>query len=254
MVYGLWLSAAGLTANQYRQDLIANNLANVETSGFKHDLAVFSERLSASREPGGESTASHEILDGMTGGLFVAPTYTSFEQGAIVPTRRPLDLALQGQGFFVVRTDQGTAYTRDGRLHVNSQGELRTVVGDWPVLGEGGTPVRIPRDRLDEVQVTADGVVRVSGAPVARLSLVDFADRQQLRKRGGNLFVADAGASQRPASASVVSGAVERSTVEPMSTMVAMIEASRAYQLNATMISLQDGMLGRAANDIARLS
>jgi flagellar basal-body rod protein FlgF len=253
MIYGLWLSAAGLQANQYRQDLIANNLANVETNGFKRDLAVFSERQVASREPFGDPTYSNRMLDSMTGGTFVAPTYTLYEQGPIQPTNRPLDLALQGDGFFTVRDGDRVAYTRDGALSVNANGELVTSAGGRPVLSDAGTPIRVPPGRASELQIASDGMLRLAGAEIGRLGLANFADPNALRKVGSNLFLAPEGATKTAPQATVMSGGLEQSAVDPATTMVAMIEAARAYQLNASLISLQDSMLGRAVNDIARL-
>lgn len=253
MVYGLWLSAAGLQANQYRQDVIANNLANVETAGFKRDLTVFTERSVASRESSGDPTRSNLMLDAMTGGTFVAPTYTTFEQGSLVKTDKPFDLALQGDGFFTVRDGNQTAYTRDGRLAIDTQGNLVTVVGSRPVLSDTGQAIRVSPEQRADVLVSEDGTIRAGATTVAKLGIVNFADTTELHKAGSNLLLASDGAKKTAASANVVTGAVEASTVDPTTTMVAMIEAARAYQLNATMISMQDTMLGRAANDIGKL-
>jgi flagellar basal-body rod protein FlgF len=253
MVYGLWLSASGLQANKYRQDVIANNLANVETVGFKRDLAVFCERPVASQEPSGDPTLSDRMLDGMSGGTFVAPTFTSFEQGPILRTERPLDVALQGDGFFAVRDGNQTRYTRDGRFAIDERGDLVMVAGGRPVLSETGQPIRITAEQRDSLHISGDGTIWAGEATVAKLGIVGFADKSELRKVGSDLFEAPDKAPTRPSSANVVEGAVEASTVDPTSAMVNMIEASRAYQLNATMISMQDTMLGRAANDIAKL-
>ncbi len=254
MIYGLWQSAAGLQANRYRQDVIASNLANIDTVGFKRDLAVFSERAAAAREPFGDPTMSNRLLDSMSGGTFVAPTVTSFEQGAIRPTERPLDLALDGDGFFTVRDGRSTRYTRDGRFTVGPRGDLLTVAGGKPVLSDQGAPIRIPPGQAGSVRFSQDGTVWAGTTAIAKLGLADFADRSQLRKQGANLLAAPEGAKPQAASATVVSGAVENSTVDPVTTMVAMIEASRAYQFNATMISMQDSMLGRLVNDVGRVS
>jgi flagellar basal-body rod protein FlgG len=252
MVYGLWLSAAGLQANQLRQDIIANNLANVETTGFKRDLALFSERMIAAREPLGDSNASADLMNSMTGGTFVAPTYTVFEQGTVMPTDRPFDVALVGEGFFTIRDADRTLYTRDGRFAVNAQSELVTSDGK-AVLSDAGTTIRIPPDQLANVRITPDGRVRTGNVDLARLGIVDFEDKQQLKKVGSNRFAAPDGVLSRPANATVEPRALEASGVDPATTMIAMIEASRAYQLNASMISMQDAMLGRAATDIARI-
>ena len=252
MNYGLWLSAAGLQANQYRQALIANNLANANTVGFKHDLAVIRERPTAVVETGRRRFA-HDLLDGLTGGSVVAPTYTTFAQGPIEPTSRALDVAIDGQGFFTIRTGEGTRYTRDGRFTIDRAGRLVTTAGGRPVLDAGGneivvaTGVQAEPPRIDE-----RGRVMQGERVVAQMGLVDFADKQRLRKIGSNLFDA-MGEPPIASRAKLRPGAVEGSTVSPVLAMATMIEVSRAYQLNANLISMQDQMNGRAASDIGRI-
>ncbi len=254
MIYGLWLSAGGLQASQYSQDIIANNLANLDTAGFKRDLAVFSERAVASREAGGDPRMSNALLNRMSGGTFVAPTYTSFEQGTIETTDRPLDLALRGEGFFTVRDGDRKVYTRDGRFAVDADGGLVTAVGGRPVLNERGAPIRLTKDQAASVRFGEDGTLRVGTATIGQLGIVDFADKTQLRKVGANVLEAPDKTPTKPAAAVVVSRAVETSTVEPLTTMVSMIEASRAYQLNASLIAMQDSMLARTVNDVGRVA
>jgi flagellar basal-body rod protein FlgG len=251
MIYGIYQSAAGLQLNQYRQEVLANNLANVETAGFKRDLAVVRERPLASREMPGQSGGSDSTLSGMTGGSYVAPTYTSFAQGQLRPTGGRLDVALLGDGFFAVQDGDNTRYTRDGRLLVNAKGELVTVSGH-KMLGESGAPIVVPEDAVDKVRITADGEVRAGATQLGRLDVVSFDDNSRLRKAGANLFDAP-GQEPEAGHASVQVGFVEASTVEPTQAMVSMIEVNRAYELNATLIGLADGTLSRAVNDIARL-
>src|SRR6185369_8802982 len=129
MVYGIYQSAAGLQINQHRQDVLANNLANIETVGFKPDLALARERMIASREGGNDPSLSNSTLNGMTGGTVAAPTFTSFIPGAVEPTGRPLDVALQGDGFFAVQDGDTKRYTRDGRFMFDADGRLVTVGG-----------------------------------------------------------------------------------------------------------------------------
>ncbi|HQE28249.1 MAG TPA: flagellar basal-body rod protein FlgF [Phycisphaerae bacterium] len=251
MVYGIYQSAAGLQLNQYRQEVLANNLANLETAGFKHDLTVVRERPLAMREPGGRPDWSNRTLNGLTGGSYVAPTYTSFAQGPLEHTGGRLDVALFGSGFFTVQDGDAIRYTRDGRFVVNPNGELTTVSGHI-VLGEDGSPIRIPAEVADKVTITAGGDVRAGDLQLGRLAVVDFENKQALRKIGGNLF--DAGQAEPvEAQATLQPGFYEGSTVEPTKAMVSMIEVSRAYELNATLVGLADSTLGRAVNDIARL-
>jgi flagellar basal-body rod protein FlgF len=251
MVYGIYQSAVGLQVNQYRQEVLANNLANLETTGFKQDLAVVRERPIAARERSG-SGGSDRALSGMTGGAYVSPTYTSFAQGALKHTGGRLDVAIQGDGFIAVRDGEATRYTRDGRLLVDADGHLVTASGHQ-VLGEDEAPIVVPANLAQKVTLGGDGEVRAGQMKLGKLSLVDFEDKGRLSKVGANAFSADGGAVQREPQASLQVGFVESSSIEPTQAMVSMIEVSRAYELNATMLGLADSTLSRAVNDLARL-
>jgi flagellar basal-body rod protein FlgG len=251
MVYGIYLSATGLQTNQYRQEILANNLANLETAGFKQDLAVIRERPIETREDAVDPRLSQKLLDPMTGGSLVAPTYTTFEQGMIEKTGNPLDVALQGDGFFVVEDHGAERYTRDGRFTVSDEGDLVTVSGHH-VLDESGAPIVLPPETEGEITIDGNGYVRVGKAILAKLRTVRFDDNNLLRKTGGNLFQAIGAAPER-VDLPLEIGAVERSTVEPTRAMVDMMQVSRLYEMNAQMIGLADSTLGRAVNDIARI-
>jgi len=251
MIYGLWLSAAGLQTNDYRQAVITNNLANVDTVGFKEDLAVVRERRVASRS-GGPLGSAHPVLDGLTGGSFVAPTYTRFSQGPIITSSNPLDVAIVGEGFFQVRDGSAIRYTRDGRFTVAADGRLVTVGGGFELLDAQGRPIVLRPDEPGRARIAEDGTVYQGDTAVGRLAVVDFADKRLLRKVGHGTFE-PVGIEPRPIQANLRSRALEGSTVDPVRTMAEMIEAARAYQMNATMISLQDGMLARAVNDVGRV-
>ena len=252
MDYGIYQAAAGLQVNQYRQAVLANNLANVDTVGFKHDLTIVRERQAASEEDLTDVSGTDPRLSRMTGGSFVAPTHTTFEQGMIKQTDSRLDVAVEGDGFFTVRDGDAVRYTRDGRFTLNANGELVTVAGHHRVLDEQGEPIVVTEDAAGSVGIMASGEVRAGDVTFGRLGMVDFEDRSGLCKVGGNLFKA-AGVTPAPHAADLRPGAIEASTVDPTQTMVAMIEVSRAYELNATLIGLADSTLGRAVNDIARL-
>ncbi len=252
MVYGIYQSAAGLQLNQYRQEVLANNLANVETTGFKRELTVVRERPLANRELAGLPDASDPRLSGMTGGSYVSPTVTSFDQGPLKYTGGRLDVGISGDGFFAVQDGQNVRYTRDGRFLVNKDGELTTTSGH-KLLGQNGAPIVVPPNATDKVTVTASGEVRAGKQILGQLDVVTFDDKSRLRKVGGGAFEAD-GATPTTAHADLQPGFLEGSTVDPTKAMVSMIEVNRAYELNATMIGLADGTLGRAVNDVARLS
>lgn len=254
MVYGAYLSAGGLMVNQYRMEVLANNLANAETAGFKQDLTVVRERRAeaAARMAGLEASAPW--LQDMTGGSLVAPTVTSFEPGSIETTGRPLDVALTGDGFFRVAGPNGQErYTRDGRFTVNEAGELVTVAGSHEVLDDSGSPIVVPANARERVRIDAGGQVMSGDTRLAALGIVNFADQSLLRKTGGNLIESLGAKPTAMDDAALQVGAVEQSNVEPTQAMVAMIEVSRAYQMNATLIGLADSTLARAVSDIGRI-
>ncbi len=244
MIYGLYHSAAGMLASQYRQDVISNNLANVDTTAYKRDIASFSERLiEAQRRMG---ATRHDVFDHQTGGVWSAPTHTDWQAGPADVTGNPLDAAIAGPGFFAVQTPDGVRYTRDGAFTIAPGGELVMATGGWPVLDEAGMPVRVGTDARS-VRLGADGRVVVDEQAVARLQVANV---EKARKVGGNLVAADGEVTRTEAHLRV--GAIESSNVEAMAEMAAMIEAARAYQLNAQMVTLQDGTLGRLINEVGR--
>lgn len=251
MIYGLYLSAAGLQSNSYEMDVIANNLANASTVGFKHELAVLTERRVETDESG-RLGRRHDLLDKLSGGTSVPPSYTTSASGPLEETRRPLDLAISGEGFFRILEGDEVYYTRDGRMMTDVQGRLTTVTGK-SVLDEKGQPILIDPRSPETVSVSPEGVIRQGRDEVARLGLVAFDDLQSLTKAGGGLFEAH-DQMPRPATGEVIAGYLEQSTVDPVATLAQMIEAQRAYQMNATMISLQDGMLSRAVNDLGKVT
>ncbi|HRX87738.1 MAG TPA: flagellar hook-basal body protein [Phycisphaerae bacterium] len=255
MTYGLWLSAGGMQVNEYRQSIMANNLANVDTVGFKHNLAVIHERRMESAANPADQPYSNAMLDKLSGGMWVKPTYTSFNQGALEETGRALDLALEGNGFFTVSDGQDVRYTRDGRLLVDQDGTLRSVVGEgrYRVLDAAGQPIVLDRT-LGAPVVGKDGAVMQGNAKVAQLGLVDFADHDALRKTGAGMFQNAGTQAAERATPMVHAGHVERSTMDPITGMVDMIEVSRAYQLNAQMVSLQDTTLGEAVSRVGRIN
>ncbi len=251
--YGLWLSAAGMQVQDHRQALIANNMANSNTTGFKHEFAVITQRQVESRESATGMQFVHPVLDGMAGGLNVRASYRNFAQGPIERTGKPFDVAIDGKGFLMVSDGEATRYTRDGKFTVGATGDLVLAAGDgrWRVLDDSGTPITIdPTD--EQAVISEDGTIRQGNTIVGRLGLVAASDEQALRKVGGNLF--EAGDAEMVSIAGrFVPESTERSNVNVMHELVNMIEASRAYQLNSNMIRLQDEMTGRAVQTVGRL-
>jgi len=251
--YGIWLSAAGMKVNDHRQALLANNLANAQTTGFKQDMAVVMQRSVESKE-NGAATLSHPVLDGLSGGVHVRPAYTDLEQGPIDATGKALDVAVDGQGFLTVNDGKDTRYTRNGELAMNPAGELvlANEAGRWKVLGDGGSPIVID-PALGDPTVSSDGTIHQNGQAVGKLSLVTAANPRMLRKVGENLFESSA-EEMLPASGRFRSKSLERSNFNVMQGLASMIEASRAYQMNATLIQMQDQMTGQAVGTLGRVA
>jgi len=248
MIYGMYQSAAGMMVNEYRQDVLANNLANAETVGFKREIATFAERLRAS-EAGRREGPTNNLMEALSGGVWLARTATDFSEGAFVRTDNPLDVALAGPGFLRVAADGREYLTRDGRMVMNSDGWLVSVVDGAAILGRAGQPIRL-HPRGGEISIDEDGRIAQGGRRVAQLALVDVKDYETLRKAGAGRFSAE-NLELTSSPANVISGVMESSGVEPVKELVTMIEAARAYQLNAQMLSLQDQSAGRLINAVA---
>jgi flagellar basal-body rod protein FlgF len=253
MTYGMWLSAAGMQVNDYRQSVMANNLANSNTQGFKHDLTIVRERTMESMTADG-SRFGHPVLDGMTGGLFVQPTVHTFGQGELEQTGRSLDVALYGDGFLSVRDGDDVRFTRDGRMTTNVDGELVMVSGGGRarMLDESGQPIRVDTSSGVSVNVTRDGRVWQGADEIGRLGIVTFEDKSSLSKIGRGLYNSYEQAPTE-STAQLRPGYVERSTLDPVKGLASMIEVTRAYEMNANMISLQDQTIGQAVTTLGRI-
>jgi flagellar basal-body rod protein FlgF len=230
------------TALQRELDVIANNVANVNTAGFKTNGTIFSAFL----RPGTEtdtlsSTGRRPGLDNMS--------WLDMSQGTIPQTGGPLDVAIDGDGMLAVQTAQGERYTRNGALQLNNLGELVTLSGD-KVLGENGPIILQPTDR--DVVISRNGIIKVregislnSDTTRGKLRLVRFENPQQLRKQGASTFAAPDGVQPVPVpekDARVVQGAIEKSNVRPVVEMSRMIEVTRAYTEIATMLQQQNDL------------
>ncbi len=247
MIYGLYHSAAGMMVNEYRQDVLANNLANAETVGFKPLRAVFAERQPAS-VAGERQGPSADALRDLSGGLWLGATLTDFDEGELTRTDLPTDMALAGPGFFMVEQNGETLLTRNGSFIVDRDGVLVSTTDGAPALTLGGAPIRV-NPRGGEILVAEDGTVRQDGAIVARLGVVDVENYDELRHIGAARFRT---AQQTvPSLARVQQGALERSGAEPIEQLTNMLESARAFQMNAQMVTMQDQSIGRLINAVS---
>jgi flagellar basal-body rod protein FlgF/flagellar basal-body rod protein FlgG len=249
MPYGIYLSSEGANAQSARLEVIANNLANVDTVGFKRQLATFQARYAEATERGLDSPGSGTIND-VGGGVYLAETKTDFSPGPMKTTGAKSDVAIGGDGFFVVEKGDEKYLTRAGNFRFTEQGELVTQQG-YRVLSENGAPIVVDPANGD-YQIDSTGTVRQAGA-AQTMALVVPASMGDLARVGENLFkplaeTTPVAADQR----AVRSGCLETSGVKPITEMVRMIETTRAIEANVNMMQTQDQMLSGLVNRLMR--
>ena len=262
LVRGLYTAVTGALVAQANVDAISNNLANVDTTGFKRELmqvessdSTMVSRIQTDPTTAGTSASSgRSAVDpvGMLGsGSRVYDTPSSFEQGALAQTGNPLDVALQGPGFFTLQTPQGVRYTRDGGFVRDSQGRLSTANGDL-VLGTNKGAITLPNG---PVSIDRTGTITSNGVLVGRLQLTQFTNPVALRPQGSNRFV-DTGTNNAQASnaTTVVQGAQEKSNADVVTSMVGLITNERWFDANEKMIQTQDDEVSNAISKVARTS
>lgn len=245
-----------------QQDVIANNLANLNTTGFKRDLAMFrarDEKQMLRIQPYSTATG-HPAHVAQMGSIFtdslLDQVSTAHSQGDLKGTDNHTDLAMRGRAFFVVRTDQGDALTRNGAFELNDQGYIVDHAGN-PVLGQAG-PVRLPEpQRNSRFYVSDDGTVSVQGQVLDRLRIEDVQDpMNQLEKMGNTYYYPRQGVvpyAANPSNFSVHQGFLEMSSASPISEMVNMINALRTYEASQRTMNTQDETLGKAVNEVGRV-
>jgi len=254
MMRALWTAASGMQAQQLNVDNISNNLANVNTSGFKKSRVDFQDVIYQTlKSPGASAEQSTQIPTGLSVGLGVRPVATQkiFTQGNMQQTNNALDLVIEGDGFFQVSLPDGTvAYTRDGAFKRDSQGNM--VTSDGILLQPA---ITIPSE-AKEINIGTDGTVsyKVAGQSdiqqAGKIELVRFANPAGLSPLGRNLFQqTDAsGEATNDGVGTIQQGWLEMSNVQVVEEMVSMIVAQRAYETNSKAIQASDQMLEQAAN------
>lgn len=258
MIRSLWIAKTGLEAQQLAMDVVANNLANVSTNGFKRSRAVFEDLLyQTMRQPGAKSSQQTEIPSGLQIGTGVHPVATEriHTQGNLQQTGNSLDVAVNGTGFFqILQADGTTGYSRDGSFQLNSQGQLVTASG-YVVQ----PAITIPSTAIS-VTISRDGIVSAltSGSTtptqVGQLQLASFINPGGLQSQGENLY-AETAASGSPATGNPGSnglgllnqGYVETSNVNVAEELVNMIQTQRAFEINSRSIQASDQMLQKLA-------
>lgn len=250
MPLGLYISAEGAQAQSKRLETIANNLANVDTAGFKPDVATFQARFAEAIQRGDDRAGSKSPND-LGGGVKVIETRTNFAAGQLRRTGQDSDLAIIGDGFFQIDGGDGQTYlTRAGDLQVDSTGKLVTADGARPVLNASGGAITLAPTL--PWSVSSRGLI-TQGDTATPLALVQPESLDTLTKVGANLFRADAGVIPVPETAREVRpGYLEMSGANATQQMMAMIETSRAFEANTRLIQNQDQMISNLVNRVLR--
>lgn len=238
------LAASGLRARMQSLDMLANNIANASTSGYKTDSEFYSLFTSEAAE--GDETQPAPRMP------VLQKQWTDFSQGLLEPTNNPLDFALSGKGFFVVQGPSGPLYTRNGSFQVAANGTLTTPDG-YALLGTDGKPLKAA-DPTRRVELTTDGALRQNGQNVGQLKLVAFPDPSVLAKQGNNYF-RDTG-DQPPVAATNVQvhqGKIETSNVSPSQSAVRLVSVMRQFEMMQKAVSISGDMSRKVIEEVARV-
>lgn len=255
MIRALWTAASGMEAQQLSVDTIANNIANVNTTGYRRARVSFQDLFYETLRSGGASPVGPLQVGH---GVSAAAGQRAFQQGSVEPTGNPLDLAIEGEGFFAVSAGETTAYTRDGNFRINAEGIIVNGAG-YALQDEGGGELQLPDDARD-ISISPDGVVSARSADgsietVGQIKLVRFINPGGLEAVGGNLFreteasgEVEEGTPAAEGFGTICQEFLERSNVSVVEEMVGLIVAQRAYELNSKAVQSADEMLALANN------
>ncbi|MCX5742148.1 MAG: flagellar basal-body rod protein FlgF [Proteobacteria bacterium] len=231
---GLYVATAGAIAQSNALDATANNIANASTAGFHGDKVTFREMLGQAR------SADTAMVDNGT-------TRIDQQSGAMQQTDNPLDLALDGDGYFTVQSPQGTRYTRAGNFHVDEQHQLVTA-DNLPVLGTGGAPIALPPD-ASVVAVAVDGTISADGVVAGKLDVARFTP-SLMKREGGTLFSTTAPALTTGDAPKIHAGMLEGSNVNVVRGVVDLVKVSRTYESLMRVIQSYHDVESRAARDL----
>ncbi len=241
---GFYAAAAGLKAQSQALEVVAHNLANVNTPGFRGEQPTFQSLLALARPSAFNAlnlaTNNFGVLEG---------THLDLNSGNLTSTGNPLDAAIEGSGFFVVDTPRGARYTRNGSFRVSSAGELVTAAGD-PVEGTTGV-IRVP---VGHVAISPDGTLSVNGAIAGQIRVVDFATGTALAAEGGTLLSAPPNSAQAASKASLRQATLESSNVDAIGSVTALIAVQREAEMMGRAMTLIDTELNHtAASELAKV-
>ena len=257
MVKGLYTAYTGMINEQYRLDVVANNLANAATVGYKKESVSnqsFDDVLAV--KVNDETVGNlNQRIGSMSLGVKFGENYTDYSQGSLHQTGNTFDLAIQGKGFFRVAVQnkngsESIKYSRDGSFTVTSEGYVTDADGNR-LMGEDGY-IQVPTN-AGEVSIDASGNIYSDGEYVNRITLADFEDYNYLEKYADDLYQTVDGATEIDSSGSILQGYTEQSNVSTVKEMVDMISITRAYEANQKVITTVDTMLDKAVNQVGKL-
>jgi flagellar basal-body rod protein FlgF len=234
---GYYAACAGLAAQTEALELVAHNLANLSTTGYRGEQATFHSLLA-----GGAVVSANPLNAAVNDYGVLGGSRLDLNAGSMVPTGNPLDLAVAGSGFFVVQSPHGLVYTRNGSFHVTPAGQIVTAQGD-AVMGQQG-PIALPDGA---VAVSDDGTVSVDGTVVEQLRLVEFSPNTNLEALGNSLYTAPSGSALVPASSSIRQGMLENSNVSPVEGAVELITVQRNAEMMQRALSIFDSQFNQTA-------
>lgn len=239
----LTLAASGMESRMQSLEMLANNLANVETSGYKADREFYSVYVSAeaSRDPATGDLSTQPVIES---------PWVDLSQGNLRNTASPLDLAIDGAGLFAVNTPSGTRYTRNGSLRISATGVLTTSDGN-PMRARGGGQITVADST--PIEVLGDGTVQQSGQQLGQLELATF-DRDSLDKMGTSYFAPSDGAVAKPATGVVVQGKLEQSNVAPAESAVRLVSIMRQFEMLQKAVNIGNELDRQAIEQVARVA
>jgi flagellar basal body rod protein FlgG len=238
-------AAGGMRSRMQSLDLLANNLANAETTGFKADREFYS--IYSSAEASAEASA--DALNNIATLPVIEKQWTDLATGDLRPTWNPLDVAIDGDGLFAVQTARGVRYTRNGNFRLSPAGTLTTSDGS-AVRSQTGLPITL--DPVLAVEILPDGTVQQSGNPVAKLQLASF-PAGSLAKEGANYFVAAQNAVTAPATGQVLQGKTEQSNVSAAESAIRLVSITRQFEMLQKAASIGNDLGKQAIEQIARV-